>query len=243
MSAEGTLECEEGCGCRFARTDGTSRRIEGRVYWFCCDDCASSHRRDLSTATSRILERQVARGTRVLDAGCGMGHYSRMLSRLVGPQGRVWAVDARPTVTVSLARRLRQERDFGNVRVRAARAEDMGFVPDRSLDFVLSNVTLCCTSRRSKAVDEIERILRPGGRAYLRIARMKFREVPSLTSREWGHILGRFEVLRRGASRGVRWALVRVRGRPQATPRVPLPVSLVASRARLKSAGTALRQQ
>lgn len=50
--------------------------------------------------TRRLLETAgLAPGMRVLDIGSGAGNVSRLAAEIVGPAGRVLAVDADPTVT------------------------------------------------------------------------------------------------------------------------------------------------
>lgn len=51
----------------------------------------------LDEATHALLERYPAReGARVLDCGCGFGESARTISEMVGPSGRVHAVDSSP---------------------------------------------------------------------------------------------------------------------------------------------------
>lgn len=57
------------------------------------------------------LDRLARRGDTVIDIGANLGYYSRTLSRLVGPEGRVLAVEPMPPVLEVLRRNLRRCRN------------------------------------------------------------------------------------------------------------------------------------
>jgi len=54
--------------------------------------------------TLRVIGRLVHPGDHVLDVGAYRGTYTVALSRLVGPQGRVWAIEAFPPNAMTLTR-------------------------------------------------------------------------------------------------------------------------------------------
>lgn len=53
----------------------------------------------------RILEPWVSAGMVVLEPGCGMGYFTLPLARLVGPAGRVVAIDVQERMLAGLRRR------------------------------------------------------------------------------------------------------------------------------------------
>ncbi len=57
---------------------------------------------------------------------------------------------------------------LSNIRVFAARAEEMTGVPDSSVDFAMSLNSLHHLDNRSRVYSEVSRILRPGGTFYVR---------------------------------------------------------------------------
>ena len=61
--------------------------------------------RKLVQPPEKILRPYVKAGMTVLDVGCGMGFFTKALARLVGPAGRVVAVDLQPKMLEVLARR------------------------------------------------------------------------------------------------------------------------------------------
>jgi ubiquinone/menaquinone biosynthesis C-methylase UbiE len=102
-------------------------------------------------------------GMRVLDFGCGPGRLTTPIARLVGDGGEVLAVDVQPAMLAIVARRVARE-GLRNVRTLAAAAGDgalpVGVYDLALLTFVLGEIP---ADRRSSAVREIARALRPGG--------------------------------------------------------------------------------
>jgi SAM-dependent methyltransferase len=88
----------------------------------------------------------------------------------------------------------------------ASSASDVSFMKDRSVDFVLANGLLCSMAEhRKEAVNEIRRILKGEGQAYLSLgAGHPFGYVDPA---EWDNILEGFKV-EQGGSYKEKWALV-----------------------------------
>jgi ubiquinone/menaquinone biosynthesis C-methylase UbiE len=106
----------------------------------------------------------VRQGARLLDVGCGTGDDVIALARMVGPTGKVTGLDKNPTVIAEGWRRLEgkglpAEFQIGDV-------HHLGF-PDDTFD--------CCRSDRAvqhmddpeRAIAEMIRVLRPGGRVVI----------------------------------------------------------------------------
>jgi len=75
----------------------------------------------------------------VLEPGPGMGHFTLELARLVGPSGRVIAVDVQPRMIGRLKRRAAKASLLDRVDVRVAPAESMGIADlYNSVDFTLA---------------------------------------------------------------------------------------------------------
>lgn len=107
----------------------------------------------------------VARGDVVLDIGAGAGVDSFIVSRLVGPEGKVLALDMTPAMRDKL-RRLIGESGVANVEVVEGDAEDIP-LPTASVDVVTSNGVLNLVPDKRRAVAEIFRVLKPGGRVQI----------------------------------------------------------------------------
>lgn len=102
-----------------------------------------------------------ARGLRVLEIGCGLGTDGAQFARAGAEYTGVDLTDA----AINLARkRFEIEGLAGEFRI--ADAEDLGF-PGESFDLVYSHGVLHHTPDTAGAVQEIHRVLKPGGRAIV----------------------------------------------------------------------------
>jgi arsenite methyltransferase len=104
-------------------------------------------------------------GDTVLDIGAGAGTDTLIASRLVGPRGKILAVD----ITPAMVRRLRElvaRHGILNVEVIEGNVEALP-LPDASVDVVTSNGMLNLVPDKRKAFAEIFRVLRPGGHVQL----------------------------------------------------------------------------
>ena len=161
--------------------------------------------RKLFDPPQRLIEPYVQNGQVVADLGCGSGYYVFPLAELVGPEGKVYAVDLDQKIIRALEKKA-IKRGYHNIEARASSASDVSFIKDGSVDFVLANGLLCSMAgHRQSAVNEIKRILKPTGQAYLSLgAPPPFGLVDQA---EWAKILEGFKV-ERGGSWQEKWAVV-----------------------------------
>lgn len=154
------------------------------------------------------IEPYVTKGQVVADLGCGSGYYTLALAECVGSEGRVCAAD----LNEKAIRTLEKEADrFGyhNIEAHASSAADLSFIKNRSIDFVLANGLLCVMSgNRQSAVNEIKRIMKPSGKAYLSLGSPP--PLGHVNRAEWEKILEGFRVERRGGFLQ-KWAFVSAR--------------------------------
>ena len=101
-------------------------------------------------------------GQSVLDIGCGAGFDVFVAARLVGPQGRVVGIDVTQRM-VEKAKEHLSRLGLKQAAFQLGNAEALPF-PDKDFDVVISNGVLNLTLDKNKAVGEIYRVLRPGGR-------------------------------------------------------------------------------
>jgi arsenite methyltransferase len=104
-------------------------------------------------------------GDAVLDIGCGAGVDSLVAGRLVGAGGRVVGIDATPAM-IEAARANLARLGFDQVTFQVAEAEALPF-PDNDFDAVISNGVFNLTLNKEKALQEAQRVLKPGGRLLL----------------------------------------------------------------------------
>ncbi len=104
-------------------------------------------------------------GQRVVDVGCGAGIDSLIAAKKVGPEGRVIGVDMTPSM-LEKARQAARETGLANVEFREGYAEALP-VEDGWADVVISNGVLNLMPDKSAALEEMSRVLKPGGRLQI----------------------------------------------------------------------------
>lgn len=85
--------------------------------------------------TKAVRALDIKPGMTVCDLGAGSGYYTVRMSRLVGPAGKVYAVDIQPKMLDLLSRRLKSE-GISNV-VPVLSSEDDPRLPPKSQDLIL----------------------------------------------------------------------------------------------------------
>ncbi len=103
-------------------------------------------------------------GMDVLDLGCGPGTITLGLAEAVLP-GRVTGIDTAPGA-IETAQRLAAGLERVNTTFRTANAYELPF-EDNSFDLVFSHALFEHLSRPLEVMNEIQRVLRPGGLAAL----------------------------------------------------------------------------
>ncbi|MFD8735394.1 methyltransferase domain-containing protein [Streptomyces sp. NPDC059618] len=103
-------------------------------------------------------------GERALDIGAGTGSQTRRLAAAVGPRGRVLGIEPNPGLRAVAEQRGTEERSAA----RFADADALALpLPDATVDVVWCERVLQHLVEPEKAVFEIARVLRPGGRVAL----------------------------------------------------------------------------
>ena len=119
--------------------------------------------------------RVIRTGDVVMDIGSGSGTDALLAARLVGPTGRVIGLDLTEAMRAKLQTNADRARAT-NLEVLAGNAEDIP-LPDASVDVVTTNGVLNLVPDKSRAIQELVRVLRPGGR--LQMADIVVRLLPS----------------------------------------------------------------
>ena len=104
-------------------------------------------------------------GERVVDVGSGGGIDSLIAARMVRPGGQVIGVDMTPAM-LDRARRAATQAAAGNVEFREGLMEDLP-VETGWADVVISNGVLNLTPDKGRALAEMHRVLKPGGRIQI----------------------------------------------------------------------------
>jgi arsenite methyltransferase len=104
-------------------------------------------------------------GSVVLDLGCGAGTDLLIAAQMTGPSGRVIGVDMTATM-LERARESATEMGLTNVELHESLIEALP-LDDASVDVVISNGVIDLVPDKDAVFDEIDRVLRPGGRLQL----------------------------------------------------------------------------
>ena len=121
--------------------------------------------RRLWQSPRKVLGALVREGMTILEPGPGMGYFSLDVARMVGPTGRVVAVDVQERMLRVLRRRVRNAGLLDRVDIRRADPGRLG-VEDLAgqVDLVLAIFVVHEMPEGAAFFAEAHRMLRPGGR-------------------------------------------------------------------------------
>jgi len=121
--------------------------------------------RKLLENADRILGPFVREGMIVMEPGCGMGYFTLPLARMVGPKGRVVAVEIQLKMLSVLERRARKAGLLDKIELRQAGAHGLG-VEDLSgeVDFAAALHMVHEVPDQSSFFTEVWKALKPGGK-------------------------------------------------------------------------------
>lgn len=121
--------------------------------------------RKLLENPDKLLGPFVRPGMTVLEPGCAMGYFTLPLARMVGPSGRVIAVDIQPRMLAVLARRAGKAGLSDRIEIRSASTEGLGVGDlDHSVDFAAALHVVHEMPHPGAFFDEVRQALKPGGR-------------------------------------------------------------------------------
>jgi ubiquinone/menaquinone biosynthesis C-methylase UbiE len=147
-------------------------RLQRRVQRYGWDKAAPDYeqfwQQQLAPAHDRLLAMAgLARGERAVDVACGTGLVTFRAAAAVGPDGHVFATD----ISDRMVEALRSEaaaRGLSHVTAERMDAESLA-VPDGSFDAALCALGLMYVPDPVRALQEMRRALRPGGRAAVAV--------------------------------------------------------------------------
>jgi len=127
---------------------------------------------DLIRKQLRRLERiPVKEGMVVVEYGCGPGSYTIPAAKLVGPKGKVFAVDIQPLAIKTIKGKATRE-GLTNIEAIPVDSYNTG-IQGSSVDLVLLIDTLHMISNRDALFQEIHRLLKQDGLIFMDSGHMK----------------------------------------------------------------------
>jgi ubiquinone/menaquinone biosynthesis C-methylase UbiE len=117
--------------------------------------------RDLLVPRRKVLEEaHLSPGQTVLDFGCGPGSYLRDAARMVGPAGRVYALDLHPLAIRSVSRMAER---MGLHNLRPIQSDCQTELADASVDSILLHDTFHILRNPREVLAELHRVLKKEG--------------------------------------------------------------------------------
>ncbi len=108
----------------------------------------------------------IKRGHRVLDLASGTGDLAARFAGLVGPDGLVVMTDINAAMLNEGRKRMADEGLVGNIEYTQVNAETIPF-PDNFFDCITIAFGLRNVTDKQKALNEMQRVLKPGGRVLV----------------------------------------------------------------------------
>ena len=124
----------------------------------------SGYRRKIQPPSQLIVRSGIKKGMQVLDLGCGSGAFTTFIARAVGEKGKVFALDIQADMLKQLERKLSkpENNDIKNIKLIEGNAYELPF-DNNSLDLVNMVTVLQEIPDRNRALQEVKRVLKPGG--------------------------------------------------------------------------------
>ena len=107
----------------------------------------------------------VNEGESVLDIGCGSGVDTIFAAKMTGSSGKVVGIDIMPEMLQRAKENLKLA-NFDNVTYEQESSDKLSF-PDENFDVVISNGVFNLVPDKTKALSEVFRVLKPGGRLMI----------------------------------------------------------------------------
>jgi len=152
-----------------------------------------------------VLALQIPKGAIVADVGAGSGYMTMLLSKAVGPAGKVYANDIQPEMIARLRQRLTKDK-IANVEPVLGNVSDPR-LPDGALDLVLMVDVYHELSEPQQMLRRIRQALKPSGRLVLLEYRKEDSAVPIKPEHKMSVAEAKLEVEAEG------YALAKVDGR------------------------------
>ncbi len=111
---------------------------------------------------SKILNGYINPGDTVMDVGCGPGFFTIDMAKMVGPEGRVIAVDLQADMLAATLKKAARKGVAGQVATHQCAAHRIGF--DEPVDFILAYYMVHETPDPAAFFKEAKAMLKAGGR-------------------------------------------------------------------------------
>lgn len=108
---------------------------------------------------------EIGYGDKVIDLGCGPGFCTFPLSRLVGSEGKIFAIDSSDKFASIIKEKIRQNA-LQNISFHQNDANDLS-LEDNSADYIFARWLFCFLENPNNTLTEIKRVLKPNGKVLI----------------------------------------------------------------------------
>jgi ubiquinone/menaquinone biosynthesis C-methylase UbiE len=160
-----------------ALTEYKGRRIAQTMHWLGAEWLSRDEREREERCSLMLATLDVKPGMTVCDMGCGNGFYTVQLARLVGPKGKVYAVDIQPEMLKFLGERAKKAKVTNRIEPVLGELWDPK-LPEGKIDLILLVDVYHEFSHPEHMLEAMRKSLAPGGRVVLVEYRGEDPEVP-----------------------------------------------------------------
>ncbi len=116
----------------------------------------------------------IKEGQTILDFGCGPGFYAIAAAKLVGPKGKVYALDIHPLAMQSVQKKAK---NAGLTNITTILSDRDTRLPDQSIDIALAYDMIHMVQDKQALLRELHRILKPDGVLSVIVGHIKVEDV------------------------------------------------------------------
>ena len=118
--------------------------------------------RRLIQPPGKIVGPYIQAGNTVFDIGCGPGYFTIDMAKMVGPDGRVIAVDIQAKMLEHVRKKAQKHRLAERIVYHTANTDHIGL--NQAADFILAYYMIHETPDTTKTLQELKKLLKDGGK-------------------------------------------------------------------------------
>ena len=138
-------------------------------------------RHRLEDVRKPLKQAGIKEGQTVLDFGCGPGHYAIAAAKMVGANGKVYALDIHPLAAQSVEKKAKKE---GLPNITTIISDRDTRLPDQSVDIALAYDMISMVEDKEALAKELHRVLKPNGILSVLVEHIKVEDVLKILEKD-----------------------------------------------------------